>query len=106
MEKFKGEYYIVLDPSVPPVVHLPWRVPMSLKNDIRKELDEVVRNDVLENVVEGEPTQWVNSLVYCLKPNGMLRLCLDPKNLKGLGSNGGVKTRRKTVRLTLLFCRG
>ncbi len=38
-------------------------------------------NDIIEKVKEGEPTSWVNSLVYRRKPNGRLRLCLDPKDL-------------------------
>ena len=35
------------------------------------------------NVIEkvNEPTDWVNSLVIAEKPNGKLRLCLDPKDL-------------------------
>ena len=28
-----------------------------------------------------EPTDWVNSLVVWEKPNGSLRICLDPKDL-------------------------
>ena len=28
-----------------------------------------------------EPTYWVNSLVVRKKPNGSLRICLDPKDL-------------------------
>ena len=28
-----------------------------------------------------EPTSWVNSLVCVEKPNGQLRVCLDPKAL-------------------------
>jgi hypothetical protein len=28
-----------------------------------------------------EPTEWVNSLVVVEKPNGQLRLCLDPRDL-------------------------
>ena len=32
-------------------------------------------------IKEGEPTAWVNSLVYRRKPNGSLRICLDPKDL-------------------------
>ena len=39
--KFKGDYHITLDPSVPPVVHPPRRVPLSLKDDVKKELDEI-----------------------------------------------------------------
>ena len=30
---------------------------------------------------EGRPTEWVNNLVYQKKPNGKLRICLDPKDL-------------------------
>jgi transposase InsO family protein len=28
-----------------------------------------------------EPTEWVNSMVVTLKPNGKIRLCLDPRDL-------------------------
>ncbi|PIK59784.1 hypothetical protein BSL78_03239 [Apostichopus japonicus] len=28
-----------------------------------------------------EPTDWVSSIVYCRKPNGKWRVCLDPKDL-------------------------
>ena len=28
-----------------------------------------------------EPTEWVNSITYPVKPNGDLRICLDPKDL-------------------------
>ena len=38
--RFQGEYHIVLEPSLPPVVHPPRLVKFSLKNYIKKELDE------------------------------------------------------------------
>jgi hypothetical protein len=78
--KFQGEYHITLDPSVPPVIHQPRRVPISLKDDIKHELEEMEQLDITK-VREGEPTAWVNSLVYGRKPNGRLRICLDPKDL-------------------------
>ena len=37
---FQGEYHVVLYHSLPPVVHPPRRVTFSLKNYIKKELDE------------------------------------------------------------------
>ena len=79
--KFRGEYHIILDPSVPPVVHPPRRIPLSLENDVKEELDEMIDNDIIAKIKEGEPTAWVNSLVYKRKSNGRLRLCLDPKDL-------------------------
>ena len=34
---------------------------------------------VIERVYE--PTEWVNSMVTVVKPNGKLRICIDPRNL-------------------------
>lgn len=79
--KFQGQYHITLDPSVPPVVHAQRRVPLSLRDDIKKELGEMEAQGIIAKVNEGEPTAWVNSLVYRRKPNGTLRVCLDPKDL-------------------------
>ena len=56
-------------------------MPISLKDDIKRELDEMVNSDIIAKIKEGEPTRWVNSLVYRRKQNGRLRLCLDPKDL-------------------------
>ena len=28
-----------------------------------------------------DPTEWVSSLVFIGKPNGKVRVCLDPRNL-------------------------
>ena len=79
--KFQGEYHITVYPNVPPVIHPPRRVPISLKDDIKSELDDMVKNGIITKLEEGEPTPWVNSLVYRRKQNGRLRLCLDPKDL-------------------------
>ena len=79
--KLTGEYHITLDPAVPPVVHPPRKVPISMKDEIKDELDNMVKNDIIAKIQEGEPTAWVNGLVYQRKSNGRLRLCLDPKDL-------------------------
>lgn len=54
---------------------------ISPKDDIKKELDEMVKNDIMTKIEEREPTQWVNSLLYSRKQNVKLRLCLDLKDL-------------------------
>ena len=79
--KFPGQYHITLDPNVPPVVHSYRRVPVAMKPEIKMELDDMVANGIITKIKEGEPTAWVNSLVYRHKANGRLRLCLDPKDL-------------------------
>ena len=76
---FEGEFHITLDPAVPPVIHPPRRVPEALQELVKKELDSLEAQGIITKV--SEPTDWVNSLVCITKPNGTLRLCLDPKDL-------------------------
>ena len=76
---FHGESHITLDPTVPPVIHPPRRVPAALSEPLKKELDSLVAQGTISKV--DEPTDWVNSLVCVTKSNGSLRLCLDPKDL-------------------------
>ncbi|KAI8506223.1 hypothetical protein Bbelb_156500 [Branchiostoma belcheri] len=75
-----GEHTIQLDHSVPPKVHPPRRIPVSLRDPLKAELDRMERLGVIRKV--DEPTDWVNSLVVVEKPRtGKLRVCLDPRDL-------------------------
>ena len=76
---FPGTYHIDLKPDAEAVIQAPRRVHESLKVPLQKELKRMVDLDIIE-AVEG-PTDWVNSLVYVTKPNGDLRICLDPCDL-------------------------
>ena len=71
------EYHINVDKNVKLVVHAPQKIALSLQGKLEKELEEMVRQ---VPPVEGHP-DWVNSLVIREKPNGSLRICLDPKDL-------------------------
>ena len=35
--------------------------------------------DVIQRV--NDPTEWVNNMVTIVKPNGNLRICIDPRDL-------------------------
>ena len=74
-ERFQGEYHIVLESRLPPVVDSTRRVTISLKDDIKKELGKKCHYS------EDGMTQWFNSLVYRRKQNGRLRLHLNAKDL-------------------------
>ena len=75
----KGEYDIKTDPTVPPVQHGRWKVPIEYKEEIKKELAEMVWQRIITK--QTEPTPWVSSLTYPKKANSKLRICLDPKDL-------------------------
>ena len=54
---------------------------LILREDIKRKLDAMESKGIIMKLKEGEPTAWVNSLVYSRKPNGQLRIRLDPKDL-------------------------
>ena len=72
-------YHITVDPNVKPVIHASRRVPLEIMAKLNAELAEMEKEEIIARVTQ--PTDWVNSLVIREKPNGRLRLCLDPKDL-------------------------
>jgi len=72
-------YNIKIDKNAKPIVHPPRKVPVTLRPKIQKELKRMEELDVIEKVEE--PTDWVNSMVTIIKPNGKLRICIDPRDL-------------------------
>ena len=76
---FKGEYDIKVDPTVPPVQHVRRKVPIESKAAIEEAIDYMVKQDILEPQIE--PTPWVSSVTYPVKPTGEVRPCLDARDL-------------------------
>ena len=74
-----SEYDIKIDPQVPPVQHGRCKVLIEHKAEIKKELNEMVFQGIIAK--QTEPTPWVSLLTYPKKPNGKLRICLNPKDL-------------------------
>ena len=75
----KGEYNIRVDPSVKPATHARRKVPIESKEAIVRELDYLIEEEIITEQVE--PTPWVSSVTFPMKPNGEVRVCLDPSNL-------------------------
>lgn len=54
-------------------------VPVSLKESVKKELNKMEKLEIIEKIKE--PTEYVSNIVIVKKPNGKIRICLDPNNL-------------------------
>ena len=75
----KGAYNIRVDPTVKPATHARRKVPIESKEAIDKELDYLIEEEIITEQVEQTP--WVSSVTFLRKPNGEVRVCLDPSNL-------------------------
>ena len=75
----KGEYNIRVDPTVKPATHARRKVPIESKEAIDKELNYLIEEEIITEQVE--PTLWVSSVTFPMKPNGEVRVYLDPSNL-------------------------
>ena len=74
-----GKYSIKIDPTVPPLQHARCKVPIHYNEEIEKNHKEMEQLQIPAPVTR--PTEWVSSITYPTKPDGSLRICLDPHNL-------------------------
>ena len=72
-------YHIEVDLTVTPVINPQRTIPAALHDRVKEELDDMEKRGVVRKVEE--PTDWVNSMAIVEKPNGSLRICLDPRHL-------------------------
>ena len=72
-------YHIVTDQNVPPIIDACRNVPVPLRDRLKDEIQWMIDKNIIAPVTE--PTDWVSSSVVAEKPNGGLRVCLDPRNL-------------------------
>ncbi|KAK2713261.1 hypothetical protein QYM36_009211 [Artemia franciscana] len=77
--KLPGKCKIHLKEGAVPTVQPPKRVPIALQEKLKEELDRLEVMGIIEKTTT--PTEWVNSIVVVQKPNGSLRICLDPVDL-------------------------
>ncbi|KAL0149455.1 hypothetical protein M9458_055243 [Cirrhinus mrigala] len=61
-------------PSVQPVQLKQRRLPLSIRNEVSKELQKLVQQDVIEPV---DASEWVSPIVVPRKKDGGIRLCVD-----------------------------
>ena len=77
--RLEKPYHIEVDPTVTPVVNPPRTIPAALRDRVKTELEDMEKRGVIRRV--DEPTDWVSSMAIVEKPDGSLRICLDPRHL-------------------------
>ena len=77
--RMEGKVHLETDPNVAPTVMPPRRVPVALKEKLKNELDRLTQRKVISPIQE--PTDWVSSMIAAKKPDGNIRLCIDPHYL-------------------------
>ncbi|KAL1447515.1 hypothetical protein WDU94_010909 [Cyamophila willieti] len=77
--KFPTEYEIKLEEGETPTVKPPRRVAYSLLPRLEETLNKLINQNIIAKVEQ--PVNWCSNLVLVEKPNGDLRICLDPIDL-------------------------
>jgi hypothetical protein len=77
---YKGETYsLVLADDAIPRTFPARKVPLAQEDEVKAELDRMEREGVITRV--NEPTDWCSPMLVRRKPNGLLRVCMDPRYL-------------------------
>ena len=59
------------------------KVPLALHKEFKQEIDSLVKTGIITEVTpEMFTPEWLSSFVIVKKPNGNLRVCFDPTDLK------------------------
>ena len=74
-----GECHITLKEGVEPKAVPARRIPISLQEKFKEEIDRMEELGVIEKVLQ--PTDLVNAVVVIEKPDKSLRVCIDPHYL-------------------------
>ena len=74
-----GEYDIKLKENAIPKHSHNRKTPLSMLDDLKKKLKLLTEKGIITPV--NYPTEWISNNVTVRKPNGTLRICIDPSNL-------------------------
>ena len=77
-----GTVNLKIDKDVRPKILPSRKIPSALQSKVKQELDNLVKRNVIFLV--NEPTKWVSQMAVVKKPNGDLRICIDPQPLNAV----------------------
>ena len=75
------QVHLDVDPKIEPVVQAPHKIPHSMLEPLKAEIDRMLKLGVICKLHTNETTDRVHNLVLVRKPNGKLCVCLDPQTI-------------------------
>ena len=79
MGRLEGSVHLDIDRSVTPVKMSLRKLPVAVKDKVKTELDVLIKDGIISPMIE--PSDWLSALLVTMKPDGRIRLCIDPKPL-------------------------
>lgn len=76
---FPDKCKIKIKEGAQPTISTARRLPLKIKDKFKETLDSLVKRGIIQPVEE--PVNWVSNVVVVEKPNGSLRICIDPIEL-------------------------
>ena len=73
------EYDMKVKDDIDPIVSTARKIPYAQREKVLKELNRMEKLGVI--MKEDGPTEWVNPIIVVNKPNGQVRICMDPQRL-------------------------
>ena len=67
--------------SITPVIQPPRKIPQDMVEPLKHEIDHILNLGVIRKLDINQATDWCHNLVLVCKPNGKLRVCLDPRTI-------------------------
>ncbi|UYV72214.1 K02A2.6-like [Cordylochernes scorpioides] len=75
----KNKHSILIKEDAIPQVYTARRLPLALREPVREELEKMSKLGVIKKI--NKPTEWSHPMVVVKKPNGDVRICIDPRKL-------------------------
>lgn len=77
--RFENKYKILLKENAIPRAHSARRVPYAIRDKLKEKLKELEENRIIAK--SDEYDEWAHNLVFRVKKDKSLRICLDPAEL-------------------------
>ena len=68
---------LLVNPNVKSVAEPPRRIPYHLKDRVDEKIEEMLKNDVIEEHPTGQPAPWISNIVIAPKDEDDIRITLE-----------------------------